>query len=248
MSENDAQIDEQIAPSIEPDKSEIGAPEINPVLLRLDIACRRAILDSTPADSTVLELNCGGGSLGSELEKKGCRVWAVDVAWASRTLHHERLDFDRQDHKSKFVGLPEPGTVFDVLVADRLLERTIDPAGMLSDALAYLGPGGLAMISFGNIAHYQVRRSLLRGVFDQHPISPDALWPFTLESAENILENGGLVIEGQTVLPIAPGGFWTRLALRRRPRLFAARTLYHCRLPEIDPDPDQQQATAEASE
>ncbi len=127
----------------------------------LDVVARMV-----PADSRVLDLGCGDGSLLQHLARhRGCRVQGVEV---SSDAFHECIargvpvlhaDIDR--------GLPEfADDAFDVAVLSQTLQATYRPALALSE-LTRIGRQGI--VSFPNFGHIGIRSKL--ALFGRMPTS-----------------------------------------------------------------------------
>ena len=89
----------------------------------------------------------------------------------------------------------EPG--FDVVLAGDVLEHLVAPEPVLRRAARLLRPGGRVVVSLPNVAHVDVRLSLLQGRWNYRPwglLDRTHLRFFTREGIEALVEQAGLVI------------------------------------------------------
>lgn len=115
----------------------------------------------------VLELGCATGSTTKVLQQLGCSVVAIEIDGEAAEVaapFAERMivaDLDLLD-------VPEllGEDTFDVIIAADVLEHLRDPQRLLTACLGHLRPDGEVLLSIPNIAHADVRLSLLRGDFD----------------------------------------------------------------------------------
>jgi SAM-dependent methyltransferase len=156
----------------------------------------------------VLDVGCADGFLCRHLTNAGNRVTGIDVderAVEEARAHCERAiaaDFDRQP-------LPEAvgGETFDAIVFGDVLEHVRDPWRLLDQARSSLSERGFAVISILNIAHGNVRLSLLRGAFDYARfglLDDSHLRFFTLRSVRELCLRAGYRVESieRTKVPL----------------------------------------------
>jgi 2-polyprenyl-3-methyl-5-hydroxy-6-metoxy-1,4-benzoquinol methylase len=95
---------------------------------------------------------------------------------------------------------------FDCIVAADVLEHLVDPWSTLRAYAALLKPGGTAVVSLPNVAHWSTYAALIKGSWPRNPEGiHDAThlrW-FTLRDARELLAQAGLTVS----------------AVERRPRL-----------------------------
>jgi 2-polyprenyl-3-methyl-5-hydroxy-6-metoxy-1,4-benzoquinol methylase len=134
-------------------------------------ASHRIVLDAIADGARVLDVGCATGYLAAELSRRGCTVDGIefDPAAAEQARAHCRAvvvgDLEapatHADVREMLAG-ERP----DVIVCADVLEHLRDPWSVLSWLRTLLAPGGRAVISVPNIAHWTARRALLRGRFD----------------------------------------------------------------------------------
>lgn len=118
------------------------------------------------SNKRVLDVGCATGYLARALREQGCRVSGVEydaVAAAEAEPALDELvvgDLEQLDLNDAFAGAR-----FDVIVFGDVLEHLRDPLPVLRSVRDLLSPGGAVVISVPNIAHGDVRLSLLQGRF-----------------------------------------------------------------------------------
>jgi methionine biosynthesis protein MetW len=167
---------------------------------------RQEIARHVPAGARrVLDLGCSSGGLASLLKARGpVEVVGVerDEAYAAAAERH----CDRVVCADLEALEPDELGRFDCLVAADVLEHLVDPWAVLRAYARLLEPGGTAVVSLPNVAHWSTYAHLARGTWPRHPEGlHDAThlrW-FTLRDARELLEQAGLAVR----------------AVERRPRL-----------------------------
>jgi 2-polyprenyl-3-methyl-5-hydroxy-6-metoxy-1,4-benzoquinol methylase len=135
----------------------------------------RLVLAEVPDGARVLDVGCATGYLAAELTRRGCTVDGVefDPAAAEQARRPGRCrevvagDVESpltREAVEAMAGRGDRGPDY-VLCAD-VLEHLRDPWSALAWMRTLLAPGGRAVISVPNIAHWTARRALLRGRFD----------------------------------------------------------------------------------
>jgi SAM-dependent methyltransferase len=115
--------------------------------------------------------------------------------------------------------------IFDVALLLDVLEHTPDPDAFLRDAVARLRPGGLALLSVPNVAHWSMRAMLLAGEFryaSRGILDRSHMRFFTRRSLRDLVRAVGLAVEVEDgsiapvelAVPGAPGWLFAR-GLRR---------------------------------
>ena len=115
----------------------------------------------------VLELGCAEGSTTRILRGRGCRLTCIEMdptAAKAAEEFAERMIVDNLDTMDFDAALG--GERFDVIVAADVLEHLSDPVRCLRACADLLSPDGEVVLSIPNIAHADVRLSLLDGHFD----------------------------------------------------------------------------------
>jgi len=135
---------------------EIANPEIPNILAEL------------PRELAVLDVGCGSGVHGAELNRiHGHRVVGVDlsetsIAKAKLRLAEAYVADVTSPELYPFFGAQR----FDIVVFSDILEHLYDPADVLTRHLQLLAPGGRILISLPNVAIWNVRLALLLGRFE----------------------------------------------------------------------------------
>jgi len=200
-------------------------------------ASHRIVLDEVPDGARVLDVGCATGYLAAELSRRGCTVDGIEFnpAAAQQARAHCR---------EVTVGdLEAPATQAEVerMLADRppeiiicadVLEHLRDPWAVLAWLRTLPAPGGRAVVSVPNIAHWTARRALLRGRFDYTDyglFDRTHLRFFTRDSATELARRAGLAVLRErpagAPLPLesrVPALEWVRdRCVRRYPELLA---------------------------
>jgi methionine biosynthesis protein MetW len=125
----------------------------------------RLVLEAVPDGSRVLDVGCATGYLAAPLAARGDTVIGVEMdatsAAAARSICEQVIEGDIEAVETR-ERLPRGVDV--VLFAD-VLEHLHDPWETLTFARALLAPGGRAVVSLPNIAHWTARRALMSGSF-----------------------------------------------------------------------------------
>jgi methionine biosynthesis protein MetW len=144
----------------------------------------------------VLDLGCAKGGLASLLKQRGdVEVVGVelDEDYAAAAERH----CDRVVRADLAALSPDELGRFDCLVAADVLEHLVDPWSVLRAYARVLEPGGTAVVSLPNVAHWSTYVALLKGRWPRNPEGiHDAThlrW-FTLRDARELLEQAGLEI------------------------------------------------------
>lgn len=147
----------------------------------------------------VLEFGCAAGYTARQLSARGNRVTGVDadadaLAEAGRSCEETILaDLDLRP-----LGEILGDRRFDVVVFGDVLEHLRDPLRVLRESRSFLSEDGFAVVSIPNVAHGNVRLSLLRGSFDYAPVGlldNSHLRFFTLRSVRELCTRAGYRIE-----------------------------------------------------
>ncbi|HEY7901123.1 MAG TPA: class I SAM-dependent methyltransferase [Caulobacteraceae bacterium] len=167
---------------------------------------RREWIDPLPADRSlkVLELGCGDGATGAEALAAGkCGLW-IGIERQGKAAERARARLSEVivgDIDSLELSLP-PGS-FDLLVMGEVLEHLPDPEKTLTRLVRLLKPGGWALASTPNVAHWRIVAGLIAGRFDYEDegvMDRTHLKWFTPRSLARAFEAAGLV--GVEVRPL----------------------------------------------
>ena len=202
-----------------------------------------------PRQGRLLDVGCGTGNLLSEFQEQASFLAGVDISSEACALAREVADvvlngtiegddFSFEEH------------TFDVVVCADILEHLVHPEVAIAKAIQWCRPEGTVIVSVPNIAYWQARVRLFRGIwtYEETGIFDEGhLRFFTYASLLSFLETAGLVIvdyrpvlqplwrhvRGLHLLPAAVLSplerEWVRLGTRR-PSLFARQHVYACRL------------------
>jgi O-antigen biosynthesis protein len=145
----------------------------------------------------VLDVGCASGYLARALREQGCRVSGVEYDAGAAEEAAPALDkvvvgdLEQLDLAAEFAG-----EEFDVIVFGDVLEHLRDPLPVLRSVRELLRPGGSVVISVPNIAHADVRLSLLQGKFDYRDLGlldVTHVRFFTRSSLRTFLRDAGFV-------------------------------------------------------
>jgi 2-polyprenyl-3-methyl-5-hydroxy-6-metoxy-1,4-benzoquinol methylase len=202
------------------------------------------MLDLIGHNKRVLECGCATGYMSRVLAERGCRVTGVEIdpeAAAQAGAFCERVivgDLDELDLAGALHGddggegdAGDDGDAgdgdaggghvggFDVVVFGDVLEHLKDPLRVLRASRGVLAPEGYVVASIPNVAHGDVRLSLLKGVFRYQPLGlldDTHIRFFTRESIDELFDQAGFVVSEVervsvdlfgTELGVVPGEF-----------------------------------------
>ena len=168
-------------------------------------------------NKAVLEFGCASGHVTKALVDRGCRVVGVEVdpeaarvaeAWAEEVVVGHVEQDDVWDHLS--------AEKFDAVLFGDVLEHLGDPLTTLRTALRFISPSGFVVMSVPNVAHGDVRLSLLRGSFEYREtglLDRTHLHFFTKDSVVDLCRQAGLAVVDikRVVIPL----FQSELGLAR---------------------------------
>jgi methionine biosynthesis protein MetW len=158
---------------------------------------RPEIARRVPASARrVLDLGCAAGGLAALLKARG-PVEVVGVEKDAAYAEAARARCDTVVHADVEALDPTGLGRFDCLVAADVLEHLVDPWTVLRTYARLLEPGGTAVVSLPNVAHWSTHAALLRGSWPRNPEGiHDAThlrW-FTLRDARRLLAQAGLEV------------------------------------------------------
>ena len=124
------------------------------------------MLELVGAGGRVLDVGCATGYLGEELIKRGCVVLGVELDPEAAKRAAEVLE-DVLVADLETVDLVEHfgAGSFDTVVFGDVLEHLRDPLRLLRNSCRLLREGGSVVISVPNVAHGDLRLSLLQGTW-----------------------------------------------------------------------------------
>jgi len=167
----------------------------------------RLVLKAVPDGARVLDVGCASGYLAQQMTQRGCVVTGLEPnpeAAAAARAHCVAVfegDIEQPDARAQL-----PSDQSAVVFAD-VLEHLRDPLDTLTFARTLLAPGGRAVVSLPNIAHWTGRRALLRGRFpyaDHGLFDRTHLRFFTRASACALARDAGysVLAEHPTTAPV----------------------------------------------
>jgi 2-polyprenyl-3-methyl-5-hydroxy-6-metoxy-1,4-benzoquinol methylase len=165
-------------------------------------ASHRLVLAEIPDGARVLDVGCATGYLAAELTRRGGTVDGVEVdpvAAEQARAHCREVVVGDLEAASTHAAVERmlAGARPDVVVCADVLEHLRDPWTVLAWLGTLLAPGGRAVISVPNIAHWTARRALLRGRFDYAEFGlfdRTHLRFFTRVSAAELARRAGLAV------------------------------------------------------
>ncbi len=126
----------------------------------------RHMVEMIGSNKRVLDVGCSTGYLAKTLRGFGNRVTGIEydpeAAQAARAYAEQVVVADLDQVA---LDTAVPGQLFDVVVFGDVLEHLRDPLPTLRQARHLLAPGGYVVISIPNVAHGDVRMSLMLGRF-----------------------------------------------------------------------------------
>jgi 2-polyprenyl-3-methyl-5-hydroxy-6-metoxy-1,4-benzoquinol methylase len=159
------------------------------------ITSHAKMVDMIGRGKRVLEFGCATGYMSRYLRDAENRVTGIEI---DATMAEEARAFC--DHVIEvdldITSLDDilPDAVFDVLAFGDVLEHLRDPWRVLDASRRLLAPGGYVVISIPNIAHGNVRLSLLKGSFEYEEfglLDNTHLRFFTLRSVRELCLRAG---------------------------------------------------------
>jgi O-antigen biosynthesis protein len=172
-----------------------------------DNNCHAYLLSWVGYNKSVLEVGCSSGYLTKVMAARGCEVVGMEIdpdaalaaeEWAERVVVG---DIDEGD-----VWNYVKDESFDVVLLGDILEHLRDPLDSLRQAVKKLKPSGYVISSLPNIAHGDIRLSLMLGRFtyaDTGLLDRTHVRFFTAETARQLHAEAGLCIL-ETKRVIAP--------------------------------------------
>jgi methionine biosynthesis protein MetW len=149
-----------------------------------------------PSARRVLDIGCAAGGLATLLGDAEVVGIELDEHYAAAAERHCARVIRADAEQLARDGIEELGR-FDCVVAADVLEHLVDPWSTLRAYARLLEPGGTAVISLPNVAHWSTYLALLKGSWPRNPEGiHDAThlrW-FTLRDARELVEQAGLQV------------------------------------------------------
>lgn len=163
------------------------------------------IMAGLPRGLRVLDVGCGSGVHGAELQRlHGHRVVGVDISASSIEKAKTRLAEAYVADVTRPEAYPFGSQQFDVILFSDMLEHLTDPLDVLVRHYQLLAPGGQVLISLPNVAIWNVRLALLFGRFeygDTGTLDRTHMRFFTRRSFRRFLSEAGLAVSRYRVTP-----------------------------------------------
>jgi 2-polyprenyl-3-methyl-5-hydroxy-6-metoxy-1,4-benzoquinol methylase len=168
-------------------------------------------------NKSVLEVGCATGYISKVMTERGCNVTGIELDAEAASVAQkwlERVVVGNIDEGSVWEEIEDDSV--DAVIFGDVLEHLRDPLGALRAAVRKLKPSGIVVTSLPNVAHGDVRLSLLQGNFNYGEtglLDKTHIRFFTLESIRELLREAGLVVvETERVfIPL----FQTELGIKR---------------------------------
>ncbi len=170
-------------------KAPLYGQAYNKVVLKRVLAC-------LPAGGRVLDVGCGSGVLLQKLGhvagyRAGVELSATAAAAAARVA-------DEIVNLPVHAELPFPSDSFDVVICADILEHLPEPASALAAVSRFCRPGGAIVVSVPNVANWEARLRLLRGIWRYEPtgiFDTGHLRFLTRETLVEMVVESGLQVE-----------------------------------------------------
>lgn len=156
------------------------------------------IVDLVGRDKRVLDVGCSTGYVARGLIARGCTVSGLELKadWAEEARDVlEQLVIGDLDTLDLVEAFGEEN--FDVVVFGDVLEHVKDPGAVLLQTRRLLRPKGSVVISMPNVAHGDLRLSLLAGYWDYRDVGlldKTHLRFFTKKGVERLMRRAGYFI------------------------------------------------------
>ena len=156
------------------------------------------IVDLVGRDKHVLDVGCSTGYVARGLIARGCTVSGLELEadWAEEARPVlEKLVIGDLDSMDLVEAFGEES--FDVVVFGDVLEHVKDPGAVLLQTRRLLRPKGSVVISMPNVAHGDLRLSLLAGLWDYRDVGlldETHLRFFTKKGVERLMRRAGYFI------------------------------------------------------
>ncbi len=149
----------------------------------------------------ILEFGCATGYMAEYLQtQRGCTVLGVEYDAQAAAMAEQRGvrmivgDAESEETATAIAEDVAKSGCFDVILASAVLEHLRDPQSILIRMRPFLAPDGYLVATLPNIAHWIMRRELLRGQFRYEPygiLDETHLRFFTIQTARELFWNSG---------------------------------------------------------
>ncbi len=165
------------------------------------------LLDLVGQEKKILEIGCATGYMTAILQQRGNQVWGVEIdplaAEKARPFAEEIWvgNLDKDADRAQIKG------TFDVILITDVLEHLVFPADLLKFLTSHLADGGQLIVSVPNVAHWSIRRNLLRGRWDLTEtglMDRTHLYWFTRQTGRELLTQAGYQIIDQRASYVFP--------------------------------------------
>lgn len=189
-----------------------------PLLIDYPDYDRGEVVPFLPAGAVrILDVGCASGGFASHLDDRE----AYGLEPNPRAAASARLVY-REVYEGVFPEAVPPGSTFDCLVFNDVLEHFVDPYSAVRAATRFLDPGGCVVASLPNMRYMRVLKRLVvdadwtydptGGVLDMTHLR----W-FTQKTMCSLFEDNGFVVE--SITPINVLTTWKARLLSLVPRL-----------------------------
>lgn len=158
---------------------------------------RREILERIDHGAVVLDVGCWSGATGAFLQReRDVMIDGVEPegAMADRAARHYRRVYPTTIERTIDELIAERRHSYDSLLFLDVLEHLVDPRQVLEASRELLRPGGQALVSIPNVAHWSLRWELLKGSWryrDNGLLDRTHLRFFTRASALELARDAG---------------------------------------------------------
>ncbi|MDQ7024092.1 MAG: methyltransferase domain-containing protein [Anaerolineae bacterium] len=173
-----------------------------------------------PREAHVLELGCATGYMSGYLEQAlACHVTGLEYDPESAAIASERcsevhvVDLDEADALS----VASQSAPYDVLYAANVLEHLKYPERVLQEAYHLLKPNARLIVALPNIANWQFRYRLLRGIFDYEDygvMDKTHTHLYTAKTGRELLQSQGFQVDEMQIAGSLLQHLLNRLARR----------------------------------
>ena len=152
-----------------------------------------------PKGLTTLDVGCGYGALGEQIQNLGFTVWGIERSRVAmekckgRIAHSIEADILSEAEVSHAIADQR----VDVIIFSDVLEHLYDPFSILKNYSKYLKPGGRLLISLPNALNWEMRIRLFFGSFeyqDTGALDRTHLRFFTFRTARRLVEAAGFKV------------------------------------------------------